>query len=269
MRDAEQLQRTTGRALRIQVGAVEGEDLRVGDPVAGQGDRVVGDLGGPGGREARRTPRTWGSSWLTRSRYGAVASGDPGVHPAAVGVQVGARSRRRRRPPRRRRARLAHVDVGARRRAEVAADDEHVAAGVRRDLRTERGDADLVAAGRRRAKTASPSVTTSPLGTCRGPADVEASAGQHRDVAVEAPDGGPACSAGQVAGQTSAATRSWFVAKAAVAAGTPPITADAASRRCGNGPREGVAAWGRHESMFTSQEGSPQENRRIRPDRST
>ncbi len=132
LRHAEQLQGPSVVALRGQGGAVEGEDLRGGDPVAGQRDRGVGDLGNPGGRQAG-VRRGLGGQLAQQVEVRRGRVGDRGVHRAAVGVQVG--------PVGHTAADhdvtaegLAHVDVGAGCGVEVAADREHVAAGVRRDL---------------------------------------------------------------------------------------------------------------------------------------
>ena len=112
-------------------GAVHVEDLGVGDTVARQGDRLLGDRDVPGAGEGGV------GGGLRRELAGEVdvrrgGVGDAGIDLATVAVHVGAVGSAADHgvapQP------LADVDVGAGSGREVAADDQHVAAGEGRDL---------------------------------------------------------------------------------------------------------------------------------------
>ena len=244
------LEGPAGRPVRgTEARAVHGEDLGVGRTVAGERDRRVGDVHRAGHRPGGvriRLGREAGELLVVRRESG----GHAVVERAAEvdGRPVGDRAADDRVGPE------ALPDHERRpRRGQVAADDEHVAVRVRRDLRPGAGDADPVGTGvaAREGRVAAHHHDT--LGARSAPGDGETSADQHGDVAVEVV-GGRAASQGRPGHRAGVShdERGVRAGRCLVCRRRhPPEPHGHPEKACDRGPREGATTWGRHAFMLT------------------
>ena len=253
-RYAEQLQRAPGRrSARTQAAPSTAKTCGSDTPSPVSVMAVVGDVDGAGGRRAAYAA-DFAASWLDERRRTARCASATPCRPCRRGRPGRPVGDARRRPPRRRRgpARPRPGCPGAARGSPPTTSMSLF--GVRRDLRAERGHADLVGPGVARAKVGvaerdhqHPRRPRRSRRRCRLPPT------STETLPSKWSAGWPGAARARSPGRRQR-RRSWGPSSlpGAAAAGTHPSTADARRQACDGGPREGVAAWGRHAPMLTS-----------------